>query len=69
VRAFVSLCLIVLCVLVGLPALGIGMLGIAGALADSSYSHNRSLGLASLTLAVLIASTTVVWFVRDARMR
>jgi len=69
VKAFLSLFLIMLCVLVGLPALGIGVLGIAGALFDSSYSHNRSLGLAPLALAAFIASTTVVWFVRHARIR
>lgn len=69
VRAFLRLSLIMLCVLVGLPALGIGVLGIAGVLADSTYSHNVSLGLASIALAALIASTTIVWFVRDTRMR
>ena len=61
-RDLVTLLAILLNVLVGLPCLCFGILGMSGTLADISLAENRAYGAGLLSMGCSLWMATVFWF-------
>lgn len=61
-RDFVTLALILLSVLVGLPCLALGIAGLAGSLADASYAENVRFAIPYLVVAAGALAPAIWWF-------
>lgn len=67
-RSFFSLLLLMLVVVVAIPCLGLGVLGLAGGLADASYGENVKFGVPFLAIAAVILVPAICWVVPKITM-
>ena len=62
IKAMLSVALPVLCLFAGVPLLFVGVLGLAGYLADAGPRENVAIGWPYLATALVIFAATAIWF-------